>query len=294
MMRIMKKKIYAVIFVICLIGFCIAAGILIRNAYVQYRSEKELDELIAEMNEAAAVQEPLLEMPTEAETESESEAETEATEDAVSSLGVEIPEKELDWDALAETNEDIYAWLYVPDTNIDYPVLQHPEERSFYLMHNLDGSYGYPGCIYTQNLNEKDFSDPMTVVYGHNMKDGSMFRTLHYFEDGEFFETHPYFYIYTPEGTLVYEVFAAYKFGDADLLLSFDFYTPESFGYYLINVMDQRDMEVHTRSELDADLDGYSRCVTLSTCVSGESDKRYLVQAVLVGDEAGSTDRQGD
>lgn len=285
----MKKKTYTILAFLCLAGLCIAVGIILRNVLIQRRAEAKLEQLIAEMNTETFEAES-----NDTETVAEdSEPETETEEDVQLLADIAAPEKDLDWEALAATNTDIYAWLYVPDTNIDYPVLQHSQERSFYLMHNLDGSYGYPGCIYSQNLNEKDFSDPMTVLYGHNMKDGSMFRTLHYFEDGEFFEKHPYFYIYTPEETFVYEIFAAYKFGNADLLMSFDFYTPESFGYYLMNVMDQRDMEVHTRKELDVNPDGYSRCVTLSTCVSGESDKRYLVQAVLVKESAPSHGKAG-
>ena len=56
-------------------------------------------------------------------------------------------------------NPDVYAWITVPGTEIEYPILQHPSDNSYYFMHNIDGSYGYPGCIYTENLNSKDFTD---------------------------------------------------------------------------------------------------------------------------------------
>ena len=66
----------------------------------------------------------------------------------------------VDFDKLqTETNADIYAWIYIPDTNIDYPVLQHPTDDTRYLNYNIDGSKGYPGCIYTEKANAKDFSD---------------------------------------------------------------------------------------------------------------------------------------
>ena len=281
----LKKRIY----LICAIGLAAACavvvGILIRNYMVQKQAEAELDRLIAEMN-AAVVAETETETVSEAtEIETETETETEAV-DTLTALGITVPDKEPDWNTLWDTNPDIYSWIYIPDTNIDYPILQHPTERSYYLTHNLDGSEGYPGCIYTQNRNKTDFTDPMTVIYGHNMKDGSMFRTLHAFEDGEFFENHPYIYIYTPDGPLVYQVFAAYKFWDQDLLTCNDFDTPESLGYYIITVMNQRDMDAHLREDLDTDLNGDSHLITLSTCVSGEDDKRYLVQAVLVNDDA--------
>lgn len=71
-------------------------------------------------------------------------------------------------------NPDVYAWITVPGTEIEYPILQHPSDNSYYFMHNIDGSYGYPGCIYTENLNSKDFADNNTVIYGHDMKNDSM------------------------------------------------------------------------------------------------------------------------
>ena len=71
-------------------------------------------------------------------------------------------------------NPDVYAWIAVPGTEIEYPILQHPSEKSYYVMHNIDGSYGNPGCIYTENLNSKDITDNNTVIYGHNVKIDSM------------------------------------------------------------------------------------------------------------------------
>ena len=71
-------------------------------------------------------------------------------------------------------NSDVYAWITVPGTEIEYPILQHHSDNSYYFMHNIDGSYGYPGCIYTENLNSKDFTDNNMVIYGHNMKNDSM------------------------------------------------------------------------------------------------------------------------
>ena len=147
-------------------------------------------------------------------------AETDGTEenDILSELGIEVPEKHLDWDAIREENADIYAWIYIPGTQVDYPVLQHPTEDDYYLDRNLDGSSGYPGCIYTQTINGKEFRDPNTVLYGHNMGNGTMFGSLHDYADNTFLEEHPYVYIYTPDGEVfVYEIFAASTFTDDHL-----------------------------------------------------------------------------
>lgn len=193
-------------------------------------------------------------------------------------------EKDIDIAALqADTNSDIYAWICIPDTNIDYPVLQNQEELDYYLDHNLDGSTGYPGCIYTQMMNSKDWSDKNTVIYGHNMKNGTMFSNLHYFEDYEFFDSHPYVYIYTEDSILAYRVFAAYECSDAHVLLFNDISTDEKYQKYLDNIFESSGMRDNFNT--DVELTTADRIITLSTCISGKPDRRYLVQAVLAAKE---------
>ena len=115
-----------------------------------------------------------------------------------------------DFGQLHEQNQDIYAWIVVPGTQVDYPLLQS-ETDNYYLDYNLDHSKGYPGCIYTNQCNRKDFSDYNTVLYGHNMKNGSMFGSIHSFEDETFFDGHPYIYVYTENERLTYEIYEAAK-----------------------------------------------------------------------------------
>ena len=79
-----------------------------------------------------------------------------------------------------EINSDAYAWIEIKDTNIHYPILQHESDDAYYLNHRIDGVAGYPGSIYTERVNAKDFSDYNTVVYGHNMKNKTMFVTTNY------------------------------------------------------------------------------------------------------------------
>ena len=200
--------------------------------------------------------------------------------DVIKERGILIPEKNIDWNELHGQNPDIYAWIYVPGTNIDYPILQHPDEKSYYLNHNIDGSEGYPGCIYTQNVNTKDWTDPNTVIYGHNMNNGSMFHDLHRFEDAVFFDETQYLYIYTPERNLVYEIFAAYPFTNIDLIMCFDYSTPEALLVYFDGIWNNRSMTSHFRDSIV--LYGDSRIITMSTCIGGQPDMRYLVQAVLL------------
>ena len=101
-----------------------------------------------------------------------------------SEAGDDRPEG-IDFAELSSINPDIYAWIRIPDTQIDYPVLQREEDDTYYLRHNSSGRYAFAGSIYTEEANSRDFKDPMTVLYGHNMRDGSMFQNLHFFEDEE-------------------------------------------------------------------------------------------------------------
>lgn len=193
----------------------------------------------------------------------------------------DIPEKQLDFDALRrEENPHIYAWITIPGTRIDYPVLQHPEKPDYYLNHNVDGSKGYPGCIYTQPYNSRDWSDNQTVLYGHNMKDGTMFADLHAYEEEAFFAENPYIYVYTSDAVLVYRVFAAYPFSDEHLLLNYDTETTDGYEAYLQEV--RRAAESRGHYDEAAAPSTEDRIITLSTCIAQKPNQRYLVQGVMV------------
>lgn len=214
------------------------------------------------------------------EDESEEVADARNTEAAE-----EAPDKGIDWDKLHETNADIYAWIYVPGTSVDYPVLQHPTDNEFYLMHNLDKSYGYPGVIYTEDYNSKDFTDPNTVLYGHNMDNTTMFSTLHKFSDPQMFETPHYIYIYTEDGrTLVYEIFAAYEYPSIHLLINFDVKNEYIYEQYLRNIgnMDLTSTGVaNIRHDITPTIN--DRIITLSTCTTDhDANERFLVVGVLL------------
>ena len=97
---------------------------------------------------------------------------------------VEKAELPIDFEGLMEVNPEIYAWLRIPDTNIDYPILQHEDEdQSYYLSRDIYREANQAGSIYTEYYNHKDFMDPNTIIYGHNMKNGSMFHNIRYFTD---------------------------------------------------------------------------------------------------------------
>ena len=110
---------------------------------------------------------------------------------------IDIPDLQIDFAALGEVNPDAVAWLYGPDTAIDYPVMQ-ATDYDYYLHHLPDGTYNANGALFI-DYNWKDFTDELTVVYGHNMKSGRMFGSLTQYKKQPYFEAHPYLYLYTAE-----------------------------------------------------------------------------------------------
>jgi sortase B len=211
---------------------------------------------------------------------------TEHTEDPAVSTTTEppLPDNPVDFEALQAVNPDAYAWIYVPNTLIDYPVLQAGNDlpEDFYIYRNLERKYEFRGCIYSQKVNAKDFSDPVTVLYGHHMLDNSMFSTLYYFRDQQFFDTNEFFYIYTPVHILTYRIVSAHQYDERHILNSFDFSKEDVFREYLDEISNPRSMLADVRDGIQ--LTTEDRIVTLSTCISGGS-MRYLVQGVLIDDQ---------
>lgn len=196
----------------------------------------------------------------------------------------ESGETNVDFDLLTAQNPDIYAWITVPGTKIDYPVLQKSGAEdpydNYYLDHQANLSEGLPGAIYSQPVNRRDFMDSVTILYGHNLKNGGMFSGLHSFEDKEFFDKNRRIIIYTPKQTFTYEIFAAADFSDALLPYEYDFTQSAEVQRYL---EDMRACEGNFREV--AEMSGEARLLTLSTCYSGREDHRLLIGAVLTAEE---------
>ena len=194
-----------------------------------------------------------------------------------------LVENPIDFKPLQETNSEIYAWVRVPNTNIDYPIAQSATDDSFYLHHDIYGKWVYAGTIYTEMQNRKDFSDPHTVVYGHNMSKGYMFQNLNFFQKEDFFNKTREFYIYTPGHILTYTIFAAYQYDDRHILNSFDFTDEQVFADYLESAKNPTFMIRNVRKEVEVTTK--DKIVTLSTCYGNGKKYRYLVQGVLTNDQ---------
>ncbi len=278
------KKIWLIFAIIFLLAAVTSGGIWLREYLVQKKAQEERDALAAQVNDTQPDVIVLEDITSVSEPEPDRSWEDYSLEEKYQAYsdayGIEVPEKYPDFTELQEnTNEDIYAWIYVPGTNIDDPVVQHPTDDSYYLNYNLDGSYGYPGGIYTESCNRKDFTDRMTVIYGHNMINDTGFGSLHDFESKEFFDENRYIFIYLPDDIMVYEIFAAYEGSNNHIIYGHN-WDDESWVQYLDDTLlltGDNDQALGAY-EFEAD----DRVVTLATCIRNAPNRRYLVQGVLL------------
>lgn len=203
--------------------------------------------------------------------------------DASVSLTAENP---IDFQTLHAQNAHIYAWIKVPGTKVDYPIVQHPENDAFYLRHSaMDKSWVSSGAIYTERSNTKSFKDRVTLIYGHNGFGDTMFTTLHRFEKADFFDSHEYFYIYMPHKKLTYQIVSAFKYDNRHIMNSFDFLDNNVFLNFadMVRHPVSGNKNVRANPETEASLE--DNIVVLSTCITNQNNNRYLVCGVLVKDE---------
>lgn len=254
-----KKKVWKVIFVLAILVF-VGCGVYYGvTTYRNYLAEKHRQEILKEMEST------------------EFTGEMEGDEPDIPK-GIRHGE-DVDFEKLRKINSDLYAWIYIPHTKVDYPIAQSADDNSYYLKYNMNKEPEFAGCIYTENYNSKDFEDPNTVIYGHNMRNDSMFGSLHDFEDSKFFEKNKFVFIYTPDKVMTYRIFAAYEYDDRHILGTFDFSDKEVYDKYLKSIYEVNTMVSNYRK--DVKVTSEDKIITLSTCASGKPESRYLVQAVL-------------
>ena len=207
------------------------------------------------------------------------------TESAVTELPAATPYvSPIDFNALQAVNPDIYAWLRIEGTDIDYPLVQSASDDSFYLDHDSDGVYNVNGALFSENeFNGTDMKDPVTIIYGHHMRDGAMFGTLQQdYSDESFFAEHRELLVYTPTETLRYTVFAAVPYSAEHILYYHDFGDENEYNAFFDEIFSIRALSA-VLEESDRPEFG-DRVLILSTCLIGDNTRRYLVMAVQTED----------
>lgn len=179
----------------------------------------------------------------------------------------------VDFTALKGINEDVVGWLYVESLGISYPVVQG-KNNDQYLHTTYEGTYNFAGSIFVDYENSDDFKDPNTIIYGHNMKNGSMFGSLNHIVTENAYANSPYFWILTPEHNYRYEIFAAYTTAVGSSTYTLFQKHDKEFKEYLLKMKGNSEIDTGELQPQKTD-----NIVTLSTC-TGNSSTRFTVQGV--------------
>ena len=233
---------------------------------------KEIGLLIMQDSESAGAYEDVashVELPEQTEAPEDDNTETEPAGEDTS---VVLPT--VDFDALRETGPDIIGWLTLPDTAINYPVTQK-EDNEYYLHHLYDGTYNKVGCLFADYENQEDFSDRNTIIYGHNMRDGSMFATLNEYDEQSYYDGHPQMYLVTPGGGYIVEIFTAFvarpgESGSDTSPWRLSFKDDGAYTTWL------SEMAGRSVIETDVTVTSSDKVLTLSTCTPG-GKSRFIV-----------------
>lgn len=196
----------------------------------------------------------------------------------------------VDFEALQAENPDIYAWLYIPGTGIDDPLLQSPEADDYYETHNASGEPDQGGALYTELANLKNMCDFNTVIHGKSDGGNGLFADLYRFADPDFFEQHEDVYLYLDGNLLTYTVFAACERENTSLIRSYDFTYGSGCEQFLKDLYESRQMGKNLREGWE-EMTPYHFLITLTTESQGDPNRQFVVVAALVGDAAGEIDR---
>lgn len=186
--------------------------------------------------------------------------------------------KDCDFKALQDINSEIIGWIIIPGTRISYPICQG-KDNDFYLSHTFDQTYNRVGSIFADYRISHPFDDKNTVLYGHHMRDQSMFAGLMAYQKKETWEKNPYVYICTPDSLYVYEIYSAFQGDPYGLSYHIGFssdtdteefinYT-QSNAYYTTEIIPQKE----------------DKFLTLSTCTGNGHAKRMIVHCRLLCQE---------
>lgn len=253
---------------VCTILILIFTGIFALGAFQIYRQLQEYDEGTSSYTDI----EQYVSRPDPEDNQNgkpnEGQNETQSGEEQETNWPV------VDFTALAEINSDIVAWIYIEDTEINYPVVQGSDNQ-YYLKHLFSGEWNSLGCIFLDTRNAPDFSDPNSIVYGHHMKNGTMFSGLTEYKKQEFYNAHPAILIMTPEQNYRIEVFAGYVANVKDNAWEVDFGAD--------TVFEDWQKSVKERSCFESEITPVTtdRIVTLSTCSYEFDNARFVIFGII-------------
>lgn len=183
-----------------------------------------------------------------------------------------------DWEKLKGINGDFVGWIRLDDSTVDYPFVQGTDNE-YYLRHLFDGTYNNSGCVFMDVNNNRDFSDKDTILYAHNMKNGTMFASIEKYKDASYYDGHKVIHIYTEAATYdVYPVAGIVTDGQDDYVRT-SFNDDNDFMSYV-----NRFVSSSTFTS-EQSIESTDRMIMLSTCNYDRSDGRYVLIGKLVQED---------
>lgn len=254
-----KRIIMLVIFIgaIAVLGFSLWKTIGINRAYE--KGDRVYSEIENQVVEENVEFEPKI-------TDDSKDAEKESQKESMISVDVK---------KLQTINNEVVGWIYIPNSVISYPLLQGQDNEK-YLHKTYNGVDSIYGSIFVNNENSGDFSDLHTVIYGHNMRNGSMFGSLKNYAEADYFKAHRNIYIFTEKGTYRYRVFSCHVTNATGKIYKTVF--DDSFSYTDLLDMAKSNTQIRTNLEV-SELD---KTITLSTC-TGNEETRFVVHGKYMG-----------
>ena len=178
---------------------------------------------------------------------------------------------EIDFPAWQSLNSDVQAWIHNEAIRVDHPILKSPDNE-YYLTLDLDLSYKAMGSIFFDFRNKSDFSDPNTIIYGHNFDNGLMFSNLVWYKSQQFYEQNPFYYLYTPEQVYRVDIAAGIVVSETDTTyLVVDFSSDLEFSSLI------QAIEKNSVIETEIELTPGDQLVTLYTCTNDWQGQRFVV-----------------
>lgn len=257
-------------------AFLLAAGVMLYSGFqiaTVLKDRKESSSANQQLQEQAVTAVEKEESKNVIPYKDPSENAEEAAEPGETEPTAETAPIRVNFEYLHGINEDVAGWIYCEDTPISYPFLQSPD-NDYYLYRLVDGTQNPSGSLFLDFRNQFDMSDWNSVIYGHNMHDGSMFASLNEYKKQEYYDAHPVMYLLTPEKQYKVELVAGIlSRADASF---YDFPVPEDRREEVV-----RDWLKASTFETKTQIQPDDRFVTLSTCSYEFSDARYVVIGIL-------------
>ena len=263
-----KKKIIGIVLIIIFIAAAIVSGVMFARQYSDAKASVDTFDDLAGL--VVDIETPLLETPDETDEPAE------LTEEELRAQQAALAHEK--YGALFEQNQDFIGWISIDGTNINYPVMQTPTNPDYYLKHAFDKNWSDYGVPYIEESCIMGISNNI-VIYGHHMKNGSMFADLCNYTDEDFWREHPLIHFDTLSSFGEYEIVAVFRFNT----------NKETFKYNECVTMNEEEFnefmqEVHAREMYDTGIDAEygDQLLTLSTCEYFYKNGRFVVVAKKV------------